>query len=259
MNWYYAQGKERLGPVEDNEFQRLLQQGVITAETLVWRDGMSGWQPRKQVTVAGTVLCAACQGSVAEADSFLLGEKPYCSVCKPLILQRIQEGKPLPVSNAEETRRKYLNHEASVKSIGVLYYLTTAFLVWGGIDTLIHPVAKSGRPMSVGVVAFFLVLAAVFAVTGTGLRRLQGWARIPTGILATLGLLAFPVGTIINAYVLYLIFSEKGSMVFSPGYREIMAATPHIKYKMSIVVWVLLGLVLLLIALGVGVAVLSKH
>lgn len=259
MSWYYAQGKERLGPVEDDEFQRLQQQGVVTAETLVWRDGMAGWQPRRQVTVAGTVLCTACLRSVAEADSFLLGDKPYCGTCKPLILQRIQEGKPLPVSNAEETRRKYLNHEASVKSIGALYYLTTAFMLWGGIDTVLHPITRTGRPMSLGVAVLFIVLAAVFGVAGTGLRRLQGWARIPTGILATLGLLAFPVGTIINVYVLYLIFSGKGSMVFSPEYREVMAATPHIKYKMSILVWVLLGLVLLLVAVGLGAAMFGKH
>lgn len=253
MSWYYAQGKERLGPVEDGEFQRLLEQGVITDETLIWRDGLPGWQPRKVVAIPGIVTCTACRRSVAEADSFLLQEKPYCGTCKPQILQRIQEGKPLPVSNAEETRRKYLSHEASVKSVGLLYYLGGTALFIMGVLILVGFTSRTFRAseggVSVGLAAFYLILSVVQIFTATGLRKLSGWARIPAGILSGLGLLAFPIGTIINGYVLYLLFSEKGSMVFSAEYQEIVAATPHIKYKTSIVVWVLIGLVVLVLGI----------
>ena len=38
--WYYAQGSERKGPVEESA---LIQMGVLTAGTLVWKAGMSGW------------------------------------------------------------------------------------------------------------------------------------------------------------------------------------------------------------------------
>lgn len=247
------------GPVEEDEFARLMQQGVITGETMVWREGMPSWQPLKQVVIVGNVLCTACQRSVPEQDSFLLVGKPYCGACKPQILQRIHEGQPLPISNAEETRKKYLNHEASVKSIGSLYYLTAAFMLWGGIDSFIHPVTRTGRHISIFVFVFFFVLAAVFVVAGAGLRRLQGWARISAAVIATLGLLAFPVGTIINGYILYLVVSRKGATVCRPEYRDIIAQTPHIKYKMSIVVWILLALVLALIGIGVAVAIFSKH
>ena len=43
MNWHYAINGENRGPVADDEFQRLVQQGVITRETLVWREGMVNW------------------------------------------------------------------------------------------------------------------------------------------------------------------------------------------------------------------------
>ena len=45
MNWYYAINGENRGPVGDDEFQCLVQQGVITGETLVWREGMANWAP----------------------------------------------------------------------------------------------------------------------------------------------------------------------------------------------------------------------
>ena len=80
---------------------------------------------------------------------------------------------------------------------------------------------------------------------------MKKWARIPTGILSGIGLLAFPIGTLINAYVLYLIFSAKGKMVFSDEYRAVIEQTPHIKYRTSIIVWIVLGLLLLLIAFGI--------
>ncbi|HIE96653.1 MAG: hypothetical protein ABGZ23_13735 [Fuerstiella sp.] len=59
------------------------------------------------------------------------------------------------------------------------------------------------------------VLGIVHFVTAFGLWGLHSWARILTGLLAGIGLLWFPIGTIINGYVLYLVFSVKGSMVFS--------------------------------------------
>jgi len=90
---------------------------------------------------------------------------------------------------------------------------------------------------------------------GTGLRRLKKWTRIPTGILSGIGLFGFPLGTIINGYILFLIFSQKGKVVFSDEYRAVIEQTPHIKYRTSIVVWIVLGLVLLLIAAGIIAAI----
>lgn len=266
MSWYYATGGERKGPVEHDEFERLNRDGVITAETLVWRDGMANWQPRREIVTAGSgvasagmIVCRACQRAVPEQESFLLLDAPYCGACKPQILQRLHEGQSLPASNAEQTRSTYLKHEASVKSIGLLYFIGGTILALGGIAMVIGLLAGAGKADSVIVAFLCLVLSAIQFTLGTGLRGLKAWVRIPTGILAGIGLLGFPLGTLINGYILYLLFSQKGSMVFSPEYREVIAQTPHMKYKTSIVVWVLLGLVLLLIAIGVIAAVFSKH
>lgn len=45
MAWYYAKNNQRMGPVDDALFQSLVISGEITAQTLVWQQGMADWQP----------------------------------------------------------------------------------------------------------------------------------------------------------------------------------------------------------------------
>ncbi len=49
--WYYADHQQqRQGPVPAAQLQQLLALGQITADTLVWRQGMAQWQPLHGVT-----------------------------------------------------------------------------------------------------------------------------------------------------------------------------------------------------------------
>ena len=43
MQWYYAVGKEQKGPVTQEEFQALVDEGKIKAKTLVWNPNMANW------------------------------------------------------------------------------------------------------------------------------------------------------------------------------------------------------------------------
>ncbi|MBW1798787.1 MAG: DUF4339 domain-containing protein, partial [Deltaproteobacteria bacterium] len=43
MQWYYAVRKEQKGPVTDEEFQALVDEGKITSKTLVWNPNMANW------------------------------------------------------------------------------------------------------------------------------------------------------------------------------------------------------------------------
>ncbi len=45
MDWYYTRNQEQQGPVTEADLGNLLQAGTISAETLVWRDGMPDWKP----------------------------------------------------------------------------------------------------------------------------------------------------------------------------------------------------------------------
>lgn len=45
MKWYYADGGRQVGPMEESALDDLVRAGVVRDETLVWREGMAGWQP----------------------------------------------------------------------------------------------------------------------------------------------------------------------------------------------------------------------
>jgi hypothetical protein len=76
-----------------------------------------------------------------------------------------------------------------------------------------------------GGVAIFAMCAALatgFFLIARGLRTLRPGVRTPTIILAVLGLLGFPLGTLINGYILWLVLSKKGQFIFSPEYPAIV-------------------------------------
>ena len=155
---------------------------------------------------------------------------------------------------AEMIRREHINHEASVMSVGVLYYfgaviglVISCFAFATGIS--------EGRVETILWSSFLIVLCVAQGVTAWGLRRLLGWARIPTIVISGIGLLGFPLGTLVNGYIIYLVACQKGAMVFSEPYKAVMEATPHIVYKTSKVVWVILiGFVAIIFLIGLFAA-----
>lgn len=168
------------------------------------------------------------------------------------------------VVGAEETRNYHLSHEASVKSIGFLYLLGGFFGTLLGIGYVIGGISMmSNPPANAGELGFILIPLGIFVLaisvfqfsTGLGLRKLKSWARISGIVLSCLGLLGFPIGTLISVYILYLLVSKKGQFVFTDEYQQVMAATPHIKYKTSVVVWIFLGLLVVLFLIGIFAAV----
>lgn len=165
-------------------------------------------------------------------------------------------------SDAERIRQELIGHEASIQSIGLLYIVGSIVAVLYGIVVSL----ASSQAMAVGrrdaevalvIAVVVLVLGIGQGAVGFGLRRLRSWTRIPVGVLSGIGLIAVPLGTIINGYILYLIFSEKGNRVFSPEYQEIIRQTPHIKYRTSIIVKIFLGLLLAVIGLALMTIILA--
>lgn len=49
MQWYYAKNNEQQGPVDEDEFQRLIDTHNIAPEDLVWNSTMSDWQPASDI------------------------------------------------------------------------------------------------------------------------------------------------------------------------------------------------------------------
>jgi hypothetical protein len=105
--------------------------------------------------------------------------------------------------------------------------------------------------------AFYVLLGTVSVVVAWGMRRLRKWAAGAAIALSGISLLAVPVGTLVGAYILYLLLSAKGRRIFAADYADIVAATPHVKYRTAIGVWIGLVALLLMIGLIVGLGMVA--
>lgn len=154
----------------------------------------------------------------------------------------------------EAIRREHINHEASVRSVGSLYYLSAFFLLVGAAVVLRGDFMEAPY-IGIELAVVYSFFALVIVPLGRGMRKLRSWAKVPVTILSCFGLLAFPIGTIINGYIIYLVWCRKGEMVFSTQYQKVIEQTPHVKYRISIVVWIILAIIII----GILAAAIASH
>lgn len=154
--------------------------------------------------------------------------------------------------DAERTRRELLKHETSVRSIGALYYISFGVLLLGTLGLTAVIATGETEPFLIGLTVFYGLLAALSYYLARGLRRLDPKVRGPVSLLSGIGLLAFPLGTLVNGYILYLLHSAKGKRVMTDSYREIVRRTPYIKYRTPVwLIIVALAFAVLLVVLMV--------
>lgn len=48
--WWYLSGDDRSGPHTDGELLQLARSGIVTPETLVWKDGLPDWTPASRLS-----------------------------------------------------------------------------------------------------------------------------------------------------------------------------------------------------------------
>jgi hypothetical protein len=106
MNWFYTtRDQTQAGPVDEATLQSLFQSGDVTAESLVWRAGQDGWLPYSSVfpgamavpaaVAAASVAvtrCSECGQTFPPEQLIQLGGRPVCGACKPVAVQKLQEG-----------------------------------------------------------------------------------------------------------------------------------------------------------------------
>lgn len=162
-------------------------------------------------------------------------------------------------TSADETiRQEHIKHEASIRSIGTLYYIGGLFAGIAGIVFIAAGIFAESNVATFGLGVIYVVLGVLSYALGNGVRRFRSWARTTAIVFACIGLLGFPLGTLINGYILYLLLSAKGKRIFAPDYPDIVAATPHIKYRTSVVVWVVLGLLIAAFVAAIAVPMMVR-
>jgi hypothetical protein len=158
------------------------------------------------------------------------------------------EEAPLENDQAAAIRRAHIAHEATLRSVGLLYYLGAVFLLLLGIITLVQGVPEEATGTLSEPLSAALALGGALLLAGTGraLRVLRPWARVPVMSLSVLGLFYFPMGTLICGYILFMVLSRKGQVVFSQAYQQVIKATPEIDYQTPWIAWVLFILILMI-------------
>lgn len=66
--WYYAQGGERLGPVDTQDLQARLTSGELNGDSLIWREGMAQWQPVRELATELAFVTPADTGAAVAPD-----------------------------------------------------------------------------------------------------------------------------------------------------------------------------------------------
>lgn len=146
MNWFYAVGNQQNGPVTDSQLDELLHAGKISPMTLVWREGMGQWQPLNAARSAGQTgnVCVECGKAFPPEETVTLNNLTVCAQCKPVFLQRLQEGAALPSVGELWQQNKRLvartktvfpnrcvkcNAPADIRLKRTLYWVHPAFLL----------------------------------------------------------------------------------------------------------------------------------
>ena len=198
----------------------------------------------------GVTTCAACKLGLLPADGVMFGKDVVCLDCKDAYAQALREGGAavgVESMRLEAIREQHIKHEASIKSVGMLYILggVVGFFV-GGMSLYEALAGISMVAMGTdGAILVIFLMTAVSIAAGIGLRKLHVFGRIVGTIASIFGLFAIGIGTVFSMYILYLLNSAKGRMVFSVEYKQAIAATPHLKCKTSKAAWIALILAVL--------------
>jgi len=117
--------------------------------------------------------------------------------------------------------------EIHVKVLGWLHILgnalflavgVTGFIFLTGIGVVsgdLEAVKVLGFIGSIGVV-FFSILALPGMVAGYGLLKRRSWSRVLAMVVGFLGLINFPIGTIIGLYTFVVLLQSDAANYFTP-------------------------------------------
>ena len=131
MNWYYVEGGQQAGPVDEAQLEALRTAGRIDAETLIWREGMANWQPYREARASGApgaptagaavataggkgeAVCAECGRMFPIDNTIQFGAVRVCAGCKPILMQKLAEGAKIGGEQFRERLNSYLQEPPS--------------------------------------------------------------------------------------------------------------------------------------------------
>jgi hypothetical protein len=204
MNWYYESAGQQQGPVPDSEIDRLLAEGRITPDTLIWREGLAGWAPLRTARPApapapasppasappgappvpgpeepppGYIRCTLTGKYFPPSEIIYIGGKPYCAEAKPQVMQSLQAGSALPDSDFQRSGPSWEQREtlgiwkaliATVKAVLLEPARTFATMKRdGGLGApLVYLLLAGGGGLAMSYLYNALIQGVMFGVAG---------------------------------------------------------------------------------------------
>ena len=185
-------------------------------------------------------------------------DNPYAAPAVAEALVNLTTGE---MSQATQIRHEHINHEASIRGIGICLYVSSFLVILIAVPPMLFnfplfslvPYLVGGfffaelrdsQPdvwlltlVNFGIGSLFVLFAVVQGWAARGLRALNGSVRSWAVAISALGLINFPVGTVISSYFIYVLGSEQGQFVMTPEYAAVRAATPHVHSTTPIWLW----------------------
>ena len=212
MDWYAAKDGGQIGPLADAELAALFSSGEISAETLVWREGMPDWQRLDSLRPelfggAATqpnppadepmAVCAVSGAARPQSQMLQYGDQWVAPENKERFLQGLREGAPL--ATVDLTANGYVFRDPKLRAnLARIAFITLT--ISSGLFTLVEfalpesPIDEFtavdgalgllGLVMAVGMICsivFFSmwthrVAANAYALGGERMEISPGWA-----------------------------------------------------------------------------------
>ncbi len=243
MEWYYANEGRRVGPVDDFEFEALIETGVIDQDTLVWNETLPKWarygkirsktpqsadahsttpQPAPASGPATfarkSAQCHECGNVFPQEEMIRFQNAWVCANCKPIFAQKLREGTVL----ADEMVYAGFWIRFGAKLIdGLILGMVGGFIVVG-VGALLFTSIDSGS--EIGVVLNILIQAMSLMI-GVGYTTyfLGRYGATPGKMMLGLKVVTSDGGSVSYARAVGRYFAEwLSAMILLIGY--IMAA-----------------------------------
>lgn len=107
MDWFYTNGRSKHGPIDEDGVRIRAEKGYITADTLLWHEGLDGWKKASELGFASAVAAPVhpdrARGPQSMSDAFPETPLPAPASGQPSINVSVNTGlgleQPISVGN----------------------------------------------------------------------------------------------------------------------------------------------------------------
>ncbi len=106
----------------------------------------------------------------------------------------------------------HIAHGAILLTVGVFLFL---LMTGAGLATYERPAILATGLLSIFLLSMFVIFGLPHIIGGIALKNGQPWAKTLVIVMSFMALPAFPVGTAIGVYSLWVLFNEDIQKVFT--------------------------------------------